>query len=58
MFETSRAFMVMFKHEAAQYIGLNLNIVDNGINLQINGEWVEWFYETIRLDVAKKGTPS
>lgn len=50
--------MVMFKHGAAQYIGLNLNIVDNGINLQINGEWVEWFYETIRLDVAKKGTPS
>ena len=52
VFETSRAFMVMSKHEAAQYFGLNLNIVDNGINLQINGEWVEWFYETVRHDVT------
>ena len=57
VFETSQAFMVMSKHEAAQFTGLKINIVGNGINLNISGEWVEWFYETIRLDVAKGTSP-
>jgi hypothetical protein len=53
VFETSRAHMVMTKHEAAQFSGLNIKIINEGINIEISGEWVEWFYETIRLDTAK-----
>lgn len=57
VFETSGAAKVMSKHEAAQFTGLTINIVGKAIKLKISGEWVEWFYETIRLAEAKKGTP-
>ena len=57
VFETSRAFMVMPKHEAAQFSGLNINVVGDGININISGEWVEWYYKTIRLDITGR-TPS
>ncbi|MBH0184537.1 MAG: hypothetical protein HP477_03700 [Nitrospira sp.] len=54
VFETSQAFMVMSKYEAAQFSGLTIKIAAKGIDLNISGEWVEWFYENIRLNEAKK----
>jgi hypothetical protein len=57
VFETSNALVVMSKHDADQFNGFRINIVNTAIEVNITGKWVEWFYETVRLaEDKKKGT--
>jgi hypothetical protein len=57
VFETSRAFTIIRKDETQLGGLLKINIVGKAFELEISREMVEWFYDNIRADVARSGSP-